>query len=155
MHINWASTLRELRAYIEASLDMGVTCPCCNKSCKRYPHKLDSNLAANLMRLYHVSRGGKDREYFHLTEWVEFNALHYSLLRWWNLIEPQDEKSGYWRLTDLGIAFCEGSIRVPKRVWIYNNGLDEVSEETIDIVESLGEDFDYDELMSNAAEVSR
>ncbi len=78
-------------------------------------------------------------------------------LAYWRLIETLEgeredgsTRIGYHRITDKGVAFVEGRIRVPKHVFIYDGNHLGFSDETLDIREALGHAFDYGELMRAA-----
>ena len=85
------------------------------------------------------------------------NSSDGTYLRQWELIEgmPSEEdgssrNSGVWRPTDQGIAFAERSVTVPKHIYLYNNRRLGFSNEQTDIIEALGDNFDYSELMQAA-----
>ena len=79
----------------------------------------------------------------------------YSLMRFWNLIEPAEHKdfeddkkaSGFWRVTQKGIFFVTAKIQIPKYVYLFNNQKYSESWDTIDIKDALGKKFSYTELM--------
>lgn len=79
------------------------------------------------------------------------------LLHQWGLIEevpddadPQKKKAGFYRVTERGVQFVRGEIRVNKFVYLYDNRLLNISgdTETVSMQEALGDRFDYQELMT-------
>ena len=56
--------------------------------------------------------------------------------------------SGAWLPTKLGMDFVLCGVKVPKHLYIYNNQVVAASEERCDVIEALGNDFDYAELMA-------
>ena len=64
--------------------------------------------------------------------------------------DPRDttrRTSGVWRITQRGIEFVCGVLRVPSHVWIYNNQSLGFTGDSISVLEALGRRFDYAELM--------
>jgi hypothetical protein len=47
----------------------------------------------------------------------------YSSLRYWGLIEKDDHlhDNGYWKLTDDGLKFLKGELKLPNKLTIHNN----------------------------------
>lgn len=132
-----------------------VRCPVCDQNCKMYKRKLNAMQAVFLCWLVRrwVANGGG---------WIDVPKEYprkiggeYGKLAHWKLAElktndddPSKRTSGLWRPTQKGIDFASETITVPKYVFLYNNELHSVSEEHTTIRESLGEKFDYSELMS-------
>jgi len=104
------------RLYVFSNYDKGVICPCCDQFAKKYKRKFNSTMARALIIIY---RAGRD--WVHLEELfkntpkipssIRSNA---SILRWWQMIRRKEgEKddgnpnNGFYKITDLGIAFVE------------------------------------------------
>lgn len=73
----------------------------------------------------------------------------------WNLIEAQDDerkdgskRTGMWRVTDWGEMFVHGAT-VSKYVFLIDNKAVGFSTEQVTIQESLGQNFNYSELMKS------
>jgi hypothetical protein len=64
-----------------------------------------------------------------------------------NKDDPKRKTSGLWRPTADGVAFVHERIRVPARVYLYDNEPIGFDSEQITIREALGDRFDYQELM--------
>jgi hypothetical protein len=87
-----------------------------------------------------------------------------SLLRLWELIEqqPGERDDGSWRvgwykITRQGVDFVRGELRVRKYVYLYNQTLisrKNADPTMINVVEALGEKFDYTELMRATPDAS-
>ncbi len=132
----------------------GATCPCCNQKVKLYPRQVYSAPARALINLY-LFQGG----YHHIRDLkVDLGGSDFSKLKYWGLIEhaprdipilddPKKRTSGYWAITDKGEDFVENKIRIPFYCYIYNDHKYNESEETKSIVEAIGDEFDYRELM--------
>lgn len=107
-------------------------------------------MARLLIKLMHMPAG-----YHHVTEISTANtgSQDFSKLRYWGLIseKPNDKTdkrtSGLWMITDKGRSFARNEIKVQKRVLIYNGKMQGFSEDHTDIIEALGDKFDYQELM--------
>lgn len=167
-------TLRALRDWVDANKDAGVCCPVCDHPCRVYPRVLNATTVRSLCWLVRASAG----EVVAITDggqarlpveaggfvdvprwgptWVVRTNQHAGL-RWWRLAEraPNDDKkkrdSGLWRPTELGIAFAEGRILVPKRVYHYRGEAVGYGPEMTSIVDALGETFDYQVVMARPA----
>jgi hypothetical protein len=79
----------------------------------------------------------------------------WSKLIFWGFIEPKpvkredgSDRAGWWRITDHGIAFVSGAIRVPAAVFLYNQVFYGFDSKTVSVQEALGKKFRYDELMA-------
>ena len=81
----------------------------------------------------------------------------FAKLALWNLIEkrPKDTSdtvrrtSGFWKLTDMGIAFVEKRITVPRIMFVYNDCILGESDDKVDITYCLKKKFNYTELMES------
>lgn len=155
---SWLSEAREdLHGRLRAG--EGLTCPCCDQFCKVYRRKLNSSMARYLIEIV--------KEFQATGTWVNVPGLHvyksesqrgdYAYLTHWGFIEqkrnendPTRKESGLWRPTESGVAFVFRRVLAPRHVYLYDNELLKVSDETIDIEDSLGVKFDYSELMQPA-----
>lgn len=151
-------TLQEARQRVSQGMDRGMQCPCCDQYIKRYRRKLNSGLAALLVRVYHeVSVREPAGGWLHVRDAVkDMIGTDYAILKHWRLIEPYREnqrrgRAGLWRLTEKGRQFVEGKTTVPEAVYLLNNEVHGFSEETMGIQQALGSNFDWEELMSGAA----
>ena len=80
----------------------------------------------------------------------------FSKLKYWGMIAEMSNNnkakktSGYWAITDKGLAFLDRSLAtVPKYANIYNGPLMGFSEERTTIQGALGDGFDFHELMNS------
>ena len=78
----------------------------------------------------------------------------YAKLRFWGLLTAKSEiredgsdRAGFWRVTEKGEKFVRGVISVPRIAHTYNNTVAHFSEERTDIFRSLGDKYDYNEMM--------
>ena len=135
------------------------TCQCCGQKIKVYRRNIFSNMAYWLIRLVQINRDTDD--------WVHVGDLTlpsgrdagsnggaFSMLRYWGLIEPKMNRdkskrcSGFWKPTNMGFNFVMRNDTVIKFCHTYNMQIMNWSGPEVDIVECLGERFDYEELMS-------
>jgi hypothetical protein len=152
-------TLKEAREYVNIGRKQGVFCPCCRQYAKIYNRKLNKDMALALVYMF--------LEYFKTAnEWVHVEELFikrnqkcshdWALLRFWGLIEenqeppdPDKRTNGLWRITIRGKAFVNDTrVIVRKRIVLYNNKLMDFDGDEINIIEALGNDFNYQELMN-------
>lgn len=153
----YSGTLASAKEQFERAIDRGerTICPCCDRPAKRYKRKLHSGMAAALIRIFRASRQYDDG-------WVPVTEIYthgssgdYAKLRFWGLIESKDKRtlddnaSGYWRLTNDGMRFvdCAGVTTVSQYVYVYENRKVGEAGPQVSIIDVLGTDFDYQELM--------
>lgn len=155
-------TLDEAREeFFEAAKGQGGRCPCCDRFGKIYKRKLHSSMAAVLILLYRNQHLG----YVHVHTLINASISpavaaairgDFAKLRYWDLIQEGfdirdgDKKhNGTWRITETGVAFATGKIKVYEKIWLYNTQfLGVAGDKQIDIFDALGNRFSYRELMS-------
>ena len=98
------------------------------------------------------------------TEWLHVRRIFaehsqkcpgdYGKLVWWDLAEPYPKEedtlsnsNGLWRLTPHGRSFVERRRHVKKYVWEYESVAQKFGGEWITIIDALGINFNFDELM--------
>lgn len=154
-------TLKEAKEWLRARVHEGARCPCCTQMAKVYKRKIYGKMAAALIKFYHATKPNFD--------FVHYNALGSGLVRstvsgdfakmvYWGLIEekpnsdPKDEDkrtSGFWRITQDGVAFVTAGLLVPKYAFIFDSRLMKFDKtEMVSIQDCLGEKFSYEELMA-------
>lgn len=71
----------------------------------------------------------------------------------WGLVErrpntdPKVKHSGMWRITDKGRQFVNNNLRVPKKVYVYNDVVEAWTPEDVCIEDCFTERFDYQDAM--------
>ncbi len=133
-----------------------VRCPCCDKAAKIYRRTLNSTMARSLIWLDRfLKKTGETWVHVptNAPRWlVKTNQL--PTMTHWVLVDPRPNQnpkkksSGEWRITKRGRVFVRNGLRLPKRVHVYDDVAIGFSQETTDIVEALGENFDYEKLMN-------
>jgi hypothetical protein len=143
-------TLGYAKAWLRERLKEGAKCPCCNQRAQLYKRTINRGQARSLIGIYLAD---KQRGWVHVNS-LDSRSREEGKLRYWGLLEeertlkPDGGRSGYWRLTDKGLAFVLCQVRVPKYVYLYDDKLQRVDDtETISIRDALGKRFDYGELM--------
>lgn len=129
----------------------GVVCPCCDQLAKTYRRQLTLSQVKVMAAIYSVARKAPvptahwvkvgmqtekaDKKNRVAAGTVRQKLIHtrggdYAKARWWGLIEQSEDeredgsdRAGMWRITERGIDFLLGQVRVPKYVLIYNNQL--------------------------------
>lgn len=138
-----------------------VQCPCCGHAHRTYRRKLNSGMAKVLISLYRLGNG-KEAAWVNVSELFKSGpqsggrpaaAGEWALLRHWGLVLPRERRTatknsvGDWRLSPLGVVFCENLIEVPRYIEVRNGVCLNKSEETTSILGALGNGFSYLELM--------
>ena len=128
-------------------------CPTCGRFTKVYRRKLNSTVAKQLIHLY---KSGGDKEFLHSKYFVNgtgsgdlTKGKYFKLIESASNYDKGKKNSGLWRLTQLGIDFVLGSSKIPKYIFIFNDKVQGVSQIEVGIQESLGEKFNYQQLMKN------
>ena len=132
-------------------------CDCCGGKTKLYRRKLNSGQARVLIALYHAV------DWVHLGRTIPALVAEVqgdtSKLTHWGLAEARPSESdstkrdsGIWRITADGRAFVLRTHEVPSHAYVASPGdrLLGMESTTVDIVEALGEGFNYHELMRGA-----
>ena len=145
-------TIAQAKQVLRDNFIKGIECPCCGQFVKKYPRKLNAQMARGLISLYHLSKNKTYPIHIHQI----FNNRHpadFAKLKYWKLIkegknEDSDKRtSGKWFITYKGIQFIKGEIQIPKYVDLYNDKALGFSTEMTTIKDALGNKFDYAELM--------
>lgn len=144
-------TIQEAKDYLNENYKKGCNCPVCDSTVKLYKRKLNSGMARTLIEMYKCGD-----EFTHVKNRLRENKLpnthDFTLLRHWELIIAPDEDcegqaSGLWKITEKGQKFCRGEIVVNRHVKILLNDVRGFSDEKTTIQDSLGDGFNYEELM--------
>lgn len=131
----------------------GGTCPCCNQFVKVYRRTINSMMANQLC---HAAKNYDITDEFHVGELPQCasGVGDWAKLQYWGLIREVDadndgskRKAGVWRITEKGVMFAERKAYVPKYAIVYNGRLLELEGENIDIVQALGQKFNYAQIM--------
>jgi hypothetical protein len=150
--MTWASvTLAEARRQLQANLDDGLVCPCCDQHAQRYRRKFNSGMARSLIRIYR--RRGLD--WCFIPEEIPARSREEGKIAYWGLLEESTEtredggRAGWWRITPRGGQFIANGMRVPRIAIVYNAvciGFD--ASEMVTIQDCLGDKFDLSELLA-------
>jgi hypothetical protein len=145
-------TVAEARIWVEEQRKYRmVICPCCGLKNKIYKRKLNSGQALALIIFFrHLNANGTTEAQVRDIQDKRFHMnREFAKLRYWGLIAENEEERGRWGLTDKGQEFVTGSLAVPKHCYVFDDVCLGVAEdEQTTIRQALGDDFDFDELMS-------
>jgi hypothetical protein len=136
--------------------DKGYFCSCCGLFVKRYRRSLNCNMALALCVLY---REGI-RDFVHLENLMTSKGYKRcgdaSYLIHWKFLERLREdrkdgssRNGKYKITGLGLLFVENKITAKESALIFNNKLEGFEGKEINIYDSLGKKFSYENLMHN------
>lgn len=145
-----SDTIQAGKIWLRNMIDKGAHCPLCGQHAKLYKRKINSGMARSLIHIYRIAGNG----------WIHVSAIgarsrEEGKLAYWGLLEEQAAvgvhggRAGYWRLTDRGISFVRGNLKVPKYAHVYDGrvqGFD--ATEMVDIKDALGTKFNYQDLMN-------
>lgn len=148
--------------------DEGTRCPCCDAYLKIYKRKINSTMARNLIAMYKLTiRTGAT--WMHATEIgkeasikkkgkVPYPGMDIGHLQHWGLVAKASHQdgvnyrggrtSGYWRITQKGKDYVCNKMTLPKYKHEFRQVVIRDSGDWVTIVDCLGEQFDYAELMS-------
>jgi hypothetical protein len=145
-------TLQEAKDFLKNNWKVGVECPCCKQFVKLYATPFNSNMAIFLISLVLLYQ--KNKTPIHYKK-CKFSSRNYPHLAKWNLMvtdksETADKKtSGFWTPTQLGIDFVNNKCSVKSKAYIYNNNIYGFGGDDINIVDALGNKFNYQKLMND------
>lgn len=115
----------------------------------------------------HKENGNNNNGWIHVpSEFTKRNINHsntsFAKLKHWALVEErpieehdkedkEKKSSGWWGITHRGIQFAKNEITIPKHAFIFNSkSYQPISpDKTINIIEALGDKFNYSELIGN------
>lgn len=143
------ATLAEAREGLEDQLDAGTVCPCCDQFAKVYRRSINSSMARSLITLWNKSGGAPA----YIPDVVGSRSREESKLRYWSLVEeaPMQRSdgghAGWWRITDSGVDWIHGRVKVAKYAHVYNGKLLRLGGPQVGIADALGSHFDLRELL--------
>lgn len=146
------STLLEVREWLSKGMDEGVCCPACEQTVKMYKRTIHATMARDLIRAYRAHHQAP----FRPIDLLGSSSPDFVKLRYWGLLSEVDPeqvrddgspRTGRWSITAAGIAFIRQARTVQKYAHIYNGQKRTMSGDHVSIVECLGQNFSYNELM--------
>ena len=144
--------LERERLEAERTSPGGTTCRACDGRVIEYAkRRISSSMARGLISAYR--RFGRD--WFHANrELAQLQNTNFAMFTHWGLVvpKPPHEKpsSGYWRITEAGVAFVERRRTVDKYAREYNHEVLELWGGPWSIDDALGSKWDWGELMGGA-----
>jgi hypothetical protein len=147
-------TLGQASTMLRGRMDKGAPCPCCGQFAKIYRRKINSGMAYGMVLFF--KKFGWDQQWVHVPRETSLSRLggDWAKLALWGLIEERGEvredggkHAGWWRITEAGVAWVSGRIRVPRFVNLYNGEVLGVDGDQVSIKDAIGDRFNYDELM--------
>jgi len=148
-----------LKDSIPLDLENGEHCPTCGQFAKRYKRSITSGPAR--IAIWLSSNSAHD-EWVHAPSVAPRHVLRsneISRLKLWGLVEEKENTatskkcSGFWKITEKGRDYAGKKIKLPKHCYVYHKEVLGFSEETADIVDALGDHFDYRELMRGEGKI--
>jgi len=132
------------------------TCDCCGGKTKLYRRKLNSGMVATLIWL--VAHRGMEWTHTSLLPRRSAQSNEISKLELWGFVEQRHNTdsakrtSGIWKATAAGKDFALRKARAASHVYVLSPGQEVLGWEpaTTNVVEALGGDFNYHELMRGA-----
>lgn len=149
-HVTLLSPLRDAKAWLRARLLDGAPCPLCDQHAQMYRRKITSTMARALIAAW--TKAGID--WVHLPSVVGALRADEAKLAYWGLIEEERSiredggRAGYWRVTDAGVDFVHGRLKVPKFALVYNGRCFGHEGDQVSIEDCLGQRFRLDELLN-------
>jgi len=105
---------------------IGGKCPCCDRYGRIYRRSLQNRLVNVLVLMYEITEQYSPPDgWINLSEYKEeikerCGTHEFSKLKLWSLIEQQSPFSSTWRLTESGILFLGGKVKVPRTVIVFD-----------------------------------
>jgi hypothetical protein len=149
-----STTLGQAKMALRTKLTEGATCPCCQQHAQMYSRPITSAMAAALILLYRHQLSNPGMTWFHAENFFKDRKNipasirgDFSKLRFWGLIQADDDSEGYYRVTTKGIDFIKGEIKVESNVKLYNNKAYGFKGGYVNIHHCLKKKFNYELLM--------
>jgi hypothetical protein len=139
-------TIEEAREFLREKRHEGATCPCCKQHVKVYLRTINAGMAVALILISRTPT--MDNDWVDIRQVVGLRGGDYAKLRYWRLLEQNDNYTGVWRLTQRGLQFLNDRLRVCKTAHVYNGEVLKMSGEDVSIRQALGNKFDYAKLMA-------
>lgn len=133
------ATVSQARNWLYANLRKGVICPTCDRVAMQRPRAMNEVMVRCMFEL--VEHAGED--WIHLMELKKRSPLFFALSGGggdfpftvhWKLVERNAD--GQYRITEKGLLFLAGKIRIPAKVFVYYRSNIFFSEETVDVYEA-------------------
>lgn len=130
-----------------------LDCPTCGRHAQIYKRTLHHSVAMQLIQLHKL---GGDWQYVHASALILKNQAGSGDLgkaKYWGLIEQmhhesdKTKSSGYWKLTQQGVAFVKGVLTIRKYARVFDDELIDLTGDHVTIEQCLGERYSYEELM--------
>lgn len=120
--------------------DVTDCCAWCGASLRRRNESLNQGLGKALVTFY-LKTIELNRTELHLRDDCIFDTdidsnNNFQKLQYFGLCE-QAGKAGFWRLTDKALRFLQNGERVSKRVQVFRNKVEKVSDEQVSLTEVL------------------
>lgn len=131
----------------------GTLCPVCDRNGQMFKRHMNRGMALTLIWLYQNTRS----EFVHLSKKAPRHILTDNqvgkLARFWGFAaakpnddDPKKLRSGWYRITEQGVAFIEGRIRANAFCLEYHKEVYAWSPGTVSMSDALRKPFDYREL---------
>ena len=148
-------TLAEARLEFKTAIQGdGGKCPCCRRWGKINGYQINSTQVRGMIWMLKNFRKSEWVDLGKAPKWV-LRSKSMATLHHWGLLEAkpkaddEDKRaSGLWRLTPRGHDFIRRRTTMPKYAFVFDNRLIKVSKEQVDVVQTLGKKFSYEESMS-------
>lgn len=147
-------TINTAKQFFRDGLRKGIVCPCCNRFAKIYSRKLNNAMAIGLAMFYDKTTSS-GQVWIHMERFFKGENCKatirgdFTKLRYWELIELNSEKAGFYRITQKGIDFLNNKIKIPKSALIYNDEVLGFSEKQVSVNDVVKEFFDFEVLMKS------
>ena len=146
------TTLEEARNWLMENAEDGAECPCCQQFVKIYKRRLNAGMARTLIWVANHSRPGEWLDLSSAPKFIHKNREHGKLAHWGILEQkpsddPKKKDSGIWRATIEGRGFAMNIRKARSHVYLYDNKVLNFTDELVTVIDALGEEFDYEELM--------
>jgi hypothetical protein len=150
----------------------GTRCPCCGQQMRIYKYCITGEMARVLLFLYRLFSEYPNCQPVHLESVLRKvygtkmpRGNKHSLLRHWGLIGRSETRyskhlkqrtGGCYTITEKGIDFSKGNIKIPKWIYVYDNVCLGVSlEESVNIVQTIGQKFSLSDCLSEPVDFSK
>jgi hypothetical protein len=137
----------------------GGHCPVCQRWGKVYVRNINQTMARSLIWLCRTWLANQPKEWVDVPNTAPRSVIRTNqlpTLAWWGLVERcqrndnnKTKYSGLWRPTQKGWDFFNGTVKVPHKVYTYNNMVQKYGGNDVFIHECFETNFNYQEVMQS------
>jgi len=149
--VEYQYVVEHIKKAVLAQRKGGVLCPICNQTVKITRKRLTAQVAASVIWIYKNLSDWVSMKNFPVAIWSPSTVPTAAI---WGFVEerynvdPNFKKRGYWRVTDKGVKFVLGEIKVKEFALYFQGESAGYGGRSMNVTEVIGDSYDLDLLMA-------